>query len=41
VTKPKRSIADTMDYEDTEMGDGLDPTDALRFSGRDVTPFQD
>ena len=40
VTKPKRSIADTMD-EDTEMGDGLDPTDALRFSGRDVTPFQD
>jgi serine/threonine/tyrosine-interacting protein len=39
--RPKRSIDDTMDYEDTEMEDGLDPTDALRFSGRDVTPFQD
>jgi serine/threonine/tyrosine-interacting protein len=39
--RPKRSIDDTMDYEDTEMGDGLDPTDALRFSGRDVTPFRD
>jgi len=41
VTKPKRSIADTMDCEDTDMEDCLDPTDALRFSGRDVTPFQD
>ncbi|KAF2713196.1 phosphatases II [Pleomassaria siparia CBS 279.74] len=39
--KPKRTIEDIMDYEDTEMGEDMDPSDALRFSGRDITPFQD
>lgn len=37
--KQKRRIEDTYDDEDTEMGDALDPSDALRFTGRDVTPF--
>lgn len=36
----KRSIEDTRDDEDMEMEDGLDPSDALRFQGRDNTPFQ-
>lgn len=39
--RPKRTIEDTMDCEDTEMGDDVDPSDSLRFAGRDVTPFQD
>lgn len=39
-SKPKRTIEDTMDYQGTEMGDEMDPSDALRFSGRDVSPFQ-
>lgn len=37
--RPKRSIEDTRD-DDVEMDDGLDPSDALRFQGRDNTPFQ-
>ncbi|KAJ8115144.1 hypothetical protein OPT61_g3133 [Boeremia exigua] len=41
MTRPKRSIADTRDDDDdVEMEDGLDPSDALRFEGRDNTPFQ-
>ncbi|EAT79337.2 hypothetical protein HBH56_211940 [Parastagonospora nodorum] len=38
--KPKRTIEHTRDDEDVEMDDGLDPSDALRFAGRDSTPFQ-
>lgn len=38
-TKLKRSIEDTRDDDDVEMEDGLDPSDALRFQGRDNTPF--
>lgn len=38
-TKLKRSIEDTRDDDDIEMEDGLDPSDALRFQGRDNTPF--
>lgn len=41
TTKPKRTIEDTRDDEDVEMGDDTDPSDALRFAGRDITPFQD
>lgn len=37
--KLKRSIEDTHDDDDVEMEDGLDPSDALRFQGRDNTPF--
>ena len=40
TARPKRSIEDTRDGDDVEMGDGLDPSDALRFQGRDNTPFQ-
>jgi serine/threonine/tyrosine-interacting protein len=40
AARPKRSIEDTRDDEDTEMENGLDPSDALRFQGRDNTPFQ-
>ncbi|KAF3041872.1 hypothetical protein E8E12_002909 [Didymella heteroderae] len=40
AARPKRSIEDTRDDEDMEMEDGLDPSDALRFQGRDYTPFQ-
>ncbi|KAF1850652.1 phosphatases II [Cucurbitaria berberidis CBS 394.84] len=39
--KQKRSIAQTRDDEDMEMDDGMDESDALRFTGRDVTPFHD
>ncbi|KAF2870859.1 hypothetical protein BDV95DRAFT_496048 [Massariosphaeria phaeospora] len=38
--KPKRSIEDTMDDDDYDMDD-VDPSDAMRFTDRDVTPFQD
>lgn len=38
--RPKRSIEDTRDDDDVDMEDGLDPSDALRFQGRDNTPFQ-
>lgn len=37
----KRTIWTTRDDEDTDMGDSMDPSDALRFTGRDNTPFQD
>ncbi len=41
-TKHKRSIEDVQDHdEDTDMESGMDESDALRFAGRDVTPFQD
>jgi hypothetical protein len=40
AAKPKRSIEDTRDEDDIDMDDGLDPSDALRFQGRDITPFQ-
>lgn len=40
TARPKRSIEDTRDDDDIEMEDGLDPSDALRFQGRDNTPFQ-
>ncbi|KAH7351397.1 FMI2 protein-like protein [Pyrenochaeta sp. MPI-SDFR-AT-0127] len=36
----KRSIEQTLD-EDMDMEDDMDESDALRFAGRDVTPFQD
>jgi serine/threonine/tyrosine-interacting protein len=39
--KQKRGIEDTRDDEDMGMDDGMEPSDALRFTGRDVTPFQD
>jgi serine/threonine/tyrosine-interacting protein len=39
--KSKRGIEDTRDDEDMGMDDGMEPSDALRFTGRDVTPFQD
>lgn len=38
--KLKRSIEHTLD-EDMDMEDVMDESDALRFAGRDVTPFQD
>jgi serine/threonine/tyrosine-interacting protein len=40
--KHKRSIEDMRGHdEDTDMDSGMDESDALRFAGRDVTPFQD
>ena len=36
----KRSIDDTRDADDIDMEDGHDPSDALRFHGRDNTPFK-
>ncbi|KAH6629549.1 hypothetical protein C7974DRAFT_188678 [Boeremia exigua] len=39
VARPKRSIEETRD-DDVEMEDDLDPSDALRFQGRDNTPFR-
>ncbi|KAF2245407.1 phosphatases II [Trematosphaeria pertusa] len=41
VLKPKRTIEDTRDDEDMDMGDSTDPSDVLRFVGRDITPFVD
>lgn len=41
TAKQKRSIEDTIDDDDVEMGGGLDLSDVLRFQGRDITPFQD
>ena len=38
-SKPKRSIEQTRDGEDADMADSMDPSDFLRFAGRDVTPF--
>ena len=41
-SKQKRGIEDTRDGDDdTNMEDGMDASDVLRFTGRDVTPFQD
>jgi serine/threonine/tyrosine-interacting protein len=40
TSKPKRTIEDTRDDEDVEMNDGFDPSDLLRFEGRDITPFR-
>ncbi len=37
----KRSIDRTRDDEDVDMDEEMDESDALRFAGRDVTPFQD
>jgi hypothetical protein len=40
--KHKRGIEDTRDGDDdTDMEGGTDVSDMLRFTGRDVTPFQD
>lgn len=39
--KPKRTIEETRDGEDVDMADGADPSDVLRFTGRDNTPFAD
>jgi hypothetical protein len=39
--KEKRSIEQTRDDEDMDVDDGMEFSDALRFTGRDVTPFQD
>lgn len=41
TAKQKRSIEETRDDEDVEMSDTMDPSDILRFEGRDNTPFQD
>jgi serine/threonine/tyrosine-interacting protein len=38
--KHKRTISSTFDDEDVDMDGGLDSSDALRFAGRDSTPFQ-
>lgn len=40
TAKCKRSIEDTRDDDDVDMENGMDPSDALRFQGRDNTPFQ-
>ena len=40
IAKCKRSIEDMHDDDDVEMENGMDPSDALRFQGRDNTPFQ-
>lgn len=40
-TKQKRRIERTHDDDDVEMGENVDDSDALRFAGRDVTPFRD
>lgn len=39
ATKQKRSLEATRDDADVDMGDDVDDSDALRFAGRDVTPF--
>ncbi|KAF2187967.1 hypothetical protein K469DRAFT_567919 [Zopfia rhizophila CBS 207.26] len=41
TSRQKRTIEDIIDDDDMEMDDGMDPSDKLRFSGRDITPFQD
>jgi serine/threonine/tyrosine-interacting protein len=40
TARSKRSIEDTRDADDIEMEDSHDPSDALRFHGRDNTPFK-
>jgi hypothetical protein len=39
--KTKRTIEQTHDDDDVDMGGDVDFSDALRFQGRDTTPFQD
>ncbi|KAH7385415.1 hypothetical protein DE146DRAFT_204524 [Phaeosphaeria sp. MPI-PUGE-AT-0046c] len=39
-SKQKRTIDSTRDDEDMDMDNGMDSSDALRFVGRDSTPFQ-
>ncbi|KAF2014156.1 phosphatases II [Aaosphaeria arxii CBS 175.79] len=39
--RAKRTIQDYTLDEDIEMGNDVDPTDVLRFGGRDNTPFRD
>jgi serine/threonine/tyrosine-interacting protein len=39
--RQKRSIENTLDDDDVDMDSGIDHSDALRFVGRDSTPFQD
>lgn len=38
--KQKRTIDNTLEDDDVDMDNGIDPSDALRFVGRDSTPFQ-
>jgi serine/threonine/tyrosine-interacting protein len=40
AAKQKRSIESTHEDEDVDMDSSIDPSDALRFVGRDSTPFQ-
>ncbi|KAF1912971.1 hypothetical protein BDU57DRAFT_456958 [Ampelomyces quisqualis] len=40
TTKLKRTIDKILDNDDIDMDGGMDPSDALRFAGRDSTPFQ-
>jgi serine/threonine/tyrosine-interacting protein len=40
AAKQKRTIESTREVEDVDMDSDLDPSDALRFVGRDSTPFQ-
>jgi serine/threonine/tyrosine-interacting protein len=40
TTKLKRTIDNTLSDDDIDMDGGMDPSDALRFAGRDSTPFQ-
>ena len=40
AARSKRSIEDTRDADDIDMEDRHDPSDALRFYGRDNTPFK-
>jgi serine/threonine/tyrosine-interacting protein len=40
ATKQKRTIESTREDEDVDMDISMDPSDALRFMGRDSTPFQ-
>jgi serine/threonine/tyrosine-interacting protein len=41
ASKAKRTIDETHDDDDVDMGGDVDFSDALRFQGRDTTPFQD
>jgi len=40
TSKPKRTIEETREDDDVDMENALDPTDLLRFEGRDITPFR-
>jgi serine/threonine/tyrosine-interacting protein len=41
ASKQKRRIEDTSYDDDMDMSDGVEPSDMLRFLGRDNTPFRD